>query len=200
MSRLFVRDPFDIAPLARRYTAASWVLLAMGMLAAGVSLWQLTVNAMAFTKAGNAYQASTQALKDSGDRQRQDRLRQSGQASLASVDSHDQRQDWSDTAWAGVFEALEIAALNVRGGVSITTLVPSKVEVGSLQIEITALAVNPDIMLKYLAVLKRDARFRQVEIAAQQSDEKQGGEVVRFQFNLRWDSGFTASIPLLNKR
>jgi hypothetical protein len=200
MSRLFIRDPFDIAPLARRYTAASWVVLAMGLLAAGAGLWHLTSSALVFTKADDAYRASALALRDSADRQRKDRLRQSGQATLASVYSHYQRQDQADTAWAGMFDALEIAALNVRGGVSIITLVPSKVQVGSLEMEITALAVNPDIMLKYLAVLQRDARVRQVEIAAQQSDDKQGGEVVRFQFNIRWDAGFTVSTSSVSKR
>jgi hypothetical protein len=90
-------------------------------------------------------------------------------------------------SWEGLFEAIEIAANRVRGGVSLVAMVPSTVKTSMGQVRISALAANSGVMLFYIDELKKDPRITRVELSQQQPEDKLATNVVRFQLDVMWD-------------
>lgn len=193
MKSLFFGDPFDIAPQARRPTQASWVVLAGGLLFAGLCAWPLTKSLQAMKQIETAQRSASAELKNQAEGQRAARLRQNDPAVLERVRAQQKLQQILRMSWSGLLDALEIAAYQVDGGVSILALVPSKTQGNAAQVGITALAANPAIMLKYIGSLQQERHVRQVELTAQQPEDKVGPQVIRFQLAVLWEPGATVA-------
>lgn len=186
MKGLFSRDSFDIAPQARRPTRASWVALAAGLLFASLCTWPLVMSVQALRQTAAAQNRASAATRTMEEGQRA-AMRQNGPAAAERSRAQKKLQQTLRMSWSGLLEALETATHQVQGGVSILTLVPTKVQDEAAQVSITAMAANPAIMLKYIGSLQKDIRVRQVEISTQQPDDKVGPEVIRFQLSVLWD-------------
>lgn len=96
-------------------------------------------------------------------------------------------KEMAGLSWEGLFEAIEIAANRVRGGVSLVSMVPSTVKASTGQVHIAALAANSGVMLFYIDELKKDPRITRVELSQQQPEDKPATGVVRFQLEVTWD-------------
>lgn len=192
MKSLFMRDPFDIAPQARRPTQASWLALAAGLLFAGLCAWPLTKSLQDMKQIEAAQRSASAELKKQAEGRRAARLRQNDPAVLERVRAQQKLLQTLRMSWGGLLDALEIAAYQVDGGVSILALVPSKTQDDAAQVGITALAANPAIMLKYIGLLQKERHVRQIELTTQQPEDKVGLEVIRFQLAVVWDPRATA--------
>jgi hypothetical protein len=183
---MFVLDPFDIAPQARRYTPAAWILLAVSVIfamataTALVRTWkQAAVAADAASNARQALRAQTlseAALADEAARKPSEGVR----ARL-------ELQRVLNVSWSGLFEMLEGATKAVEGRVTITALAPVRLRPEGAEVGITALAATTDAMLQYLQTLQADMRVRQVQLVAQQTTSLGGAPVIRFQATLLLD-------------
>ena len=195
MRKLFIRDAFDIAPHAQKLTKASWLVFGLGLMFAAMCLWILinNVNAMRETNATLTDLMASNKVKTDGFETANHR--QNNPSQLERERDKQQVQRFLRMSWTGLFDVLEIAAQGVRGGVTILTLVPSRTQPDVASVNIVALAANPDIMLRYIALLQKDFRIRQVEIATQQPDDKAGPEVVRFQLSVAFDPLASAASP-----
>jgi hypothetical protein len=187
MKNMFVRDPFDIAPKAPRQTQASWVTLAAGLLFVALCAWPLVRSMQAMKQAEAASQGARAALNARADSQRTARQRQNDPAFLEQVKAQQKLQQILRMSWSGLFDALESAAQEVRGGAVILSLVPVKTQADAAQVGITALAVSPQIMIDYIGALQKNPHVRQVELTMQQPTVKAGAHVVRFQASVLWD-------------
>jgi len=164
-----------------------WILLAASTVicaASAYTLW-LTSHQWREVNARTQAQRAEQQLRDAELRKQQLERRSAG--SLDRERDLRRIKEMAGLSWEGLFEAIEIAANRVRGGVSLVSMVPSTVKASSGQVHIAALAANPGVMLFYIDELKKDHRITRVELSQQQPEEKPATGVVRFQLEVRWD-------------
>lgn len=188
MKRLRFRNgPFDIAPQARRYTAVAWRVFGLGVIFLLASTWFLVRSLQDLQKA-EAAQANVrnerQALAMA---QRTAQARLSDPVVMEKVKAQQRLQEMIRMSWFGLFDALEAAAQEVRGGVSILSLVPSQAQAEATQVRLTAVAANAPIMLDYLRVLRKDPRILSAELTSQQPDDNVGPGVIRMQLTVVWN-------------
>ncbi len=182
-----VSKAFDIAPLAPRHTTAAWVCLAGGLLFAGACMVPLGVSWKALHSAREAAGQARVAL------QRKSAVERAMAAEMASPAAMQRAKAWAQQmglariSWSGLFEALEIAASEVKGGVSILSLTPTKLQPAEAELAITALAADASIMLTYIETLRKIHPAQRVNLTIQQPEEKVGPNVVRFQLSVAWD-------------
>lgn len=188
MNRLrFKHAPFDIAPRAPRYTATAWRTLVAGVLVLLVCAWPL---ARSLQKLQRAQEALTQVRAE---RQVQANTQRTAQARLGDpmmvekIKAQQRLQQMVRMSWFGLFDALEAAAQEVRGGVSILSLVPSQTQADATQVRLTAVAANVPLMLEYIRVLRKDPRILAAELSSQQADDNVGPGVIRMQLNVLWN-------------
>lgn len=187
MSTKPLPSAFNIAPHAPKFRLRTWVALAVA-------------SGLAFTLAcGAVYVAKTnEGLQDQIDKQqrlnrrkaaqeRRDMSAEADPAKREQLQAATQLQRMSQVSWDGLFDALEVATKAVSGGVSISSLVPAKIEPDNATVNVTAWAANAPIMLAYVRNLAQDPRLRRIDILMQQPDEKVGPQVVRFQLALLWN-------------
>lgn len=198
MRRLRFRDrPFDIAPRARRYTALAWRIFGLGLLFLLACMW-LLVRSLQDLHGAQAAQTSMRAERRAlADAQHMAQARLSDPVVMERVKTQQRLQQMIRMSWFGLFDALEAAAQEVRGGVSILSLVPSQAQTETTQVRLTAVAANAPIMLAYLRVLRKDPRILSAELGSQQPDDNVGPGVIRMQLTVVWNPRtFTQAPPL----
>lgn len=194
MSELFHRDPLDLAPHAPRYRPAAWGVLVLGLLVAAAGAWPLFNSMQAWQQARDAQRGAQVSQRAQAEARRKALLRPSDAVALERARAQLKLQQSMQRSWAGLLDALEAAAHQVRGGVSIAALVPAASQAGGSQVNLTALAANARVMLKYIEVLQHDPRVSVAELTQQQPDERTGPEVIRFQMHLVWEPGVSVGV------
>jgi hypothetical protein len=183
----FIREPFDIAPKAPRYTPAAWKALGAGLAFLALCSWPLATSLQALQRANNAQSLARQMLGSQAEALRSVRQRLSDPAMVEKIKAQQRLQQMVRMSWFGLFDALESAAQGVRGGVSILSLIPSQAQADATQVRLTALAANAPIMLEYIRVLRKDPRILQADLTSQQTDGNVGPGVIRLQMTVLWN-------------
>lgn len=183
----FRHGPFDIAPRAQRYTALAWRVFGLGILFLLACTW-LLFRSLQDLHGAQAAQTSMRAERRAlADAQHMAQARLSDPVVMEKVKTHQRLQQMIRMSWFGLFDALEAAAQEVRGGVSILSLVPSQAQAEATQVRLTAVAANAPIMLDYLRVLRKDPRILSAELGSQQPDDNIGPGVIRMQLTVVWN-------------
>ncbi len=198
MKRFHFRNaPFDIAPGAQRYTPAAWRVFGIGalflLICSGLLGYTLQKLQSARTAQTNV-RAEQQALAGA---QRAALASQSDPRTVEKVKAQQRLQQMIRMSWFGLFDALETAARDVRGGVSLLSLVPSQGQADATQVSLTAVATNTPVMLEYLRLLRKDPRILSAELHSQQPDVNVGPGVIRIQFTVLWNPQALLQAPLL---
>lgn len=181
---MFLQDPFDIAPHARRHAPSAWLLFAVGMAFAAAC-------AVLFARSwGEARQAQVDLVAARGALKAQARA----QSKLAEqrepgdvVRARLELQQVLNLSWSGLFDILEGATKAVEARVTVAALAPVVLRPRGAEIGITGLAATPDAMLLYLQTLQADRRIRQVQLVSQQTASAGAASVIRFQATLLLD-------------
>lgn len=195
MKPRFRHSPFDIAPRAQRYTRAAWGVLGAGllfMLACASLLMYARQDLRNAQVAQTDAQAERQAFAAT-QRLAQARLRDP--IVMERTKAQQQLQQLIRMSWFGLLDALEIAAKDVRGGVSLLSLVPSQAQAEATQVRLSAVAVSAPVMLEYLRILRKDPRILSAELNSQQPDENVGPGVIRMQLTVLWNPQAVALAP-----
>lgn len=183
----FRHTPFDIAPKAQRYTRTAWRVFGAGLIFLLVCAGWL-VYTLQDLRSAQAAQTDTQAERQAlAHAQRLAQARLNDPVVLEKVKAQQALQQMIRMSWFGLFDALEAAAREVRGGVSLLSLVPSQAQVEATQVRLTAVAASAPVMLEYLRVLRKDPRILSAELNSQQPDENVGPGVVRMQLTVLWN-------------
>lgn len=194
----FRPEDFNIAPQSRQPVPLAWLLLAGGAVALGLSAFALNQSLDIMHEA----QFRAEKLRIFTQRQAQAlqraKLEEGSAANQERAKARTQILSATQMSWNGIFNALELAAQAVHGGVSITTLVPTSVQSSSAQINLTALAANTPVMWAYIEALQDDPRISQVELTTNQPDMKTAPSVLRFQVSLTWSPKLDSEKPDLS--
>jgi hypothetical protein len=183
----FRHSPFDIAPGARRYTRTAWRVFAAGLLFLLACVW-LLLHAKQELRNAQAAQTDVQAERQAfAAAQRLEQTRLNDPAVMAKTKAQQSLQQMIRMSWFGLFDALETAARDVRGGVSLLSLVPSQAQTEATQVRLTAVAASAPVMLEYLRILRKDPRILSAELNSQQPDENVGPGVIRMQLTVLWN-------------
>jgi len=191
---MFVQDPFDIAPRARRFTAAAWAALAVSVLMFGAAAALLARGwmdaAVASTKMTDV-RSELQALTQRKAMQAAEASRKPSEETRARLEL----QRILNVSWTGLFEVLESATKAVDGRVVIAALAPTRLRPDGAELSLTALASDTDQMLQYLQAVQSDRRVKQLQFVSQEKAAVNGSPVIRFQATLLLDrpSGSLAS-------
>lgn len=189
---MFLHDPFDIAPRARRHPPAAWCLFAVGVACALVSATLLARGLVAASTAQDEIAAARAALKS----QVRTEARVAAQREPADlVRARLELQQVLNLSWSGLFDLLEGATKAVDARVTIAALAPVRLRPQGVEIGITGLAASPDAMLQYLQTLQADRRISQVQLASQQPATVSGASVIRFQASLLLDRSASDASP-----
>lgn len=188
MKRFHFRNaPFDIAPRAQRYTATAWRIFGIGLLFLVACAGLLAYTLQELQSARTAQTSARTEHQVLADAQRAAQARQNDPLVLEKVKAQHRLQQMIRMSWFGLFDALETAARDVRGGVSLLSLVPSPAQTDATQVRLTAVAANTPVMLKYLRLLRKDPRILSAELNSQQPDENVGPGVIRMQLTVLWN-------------
>jgi hypothetical protein len=190
---MFARDPFDIAPSASRYTTISWMALATGLAFALVGATLLQQSLDAVSVATEARQKSEQMSRALAAREAAARAQQSNPRSLDRMREQQRLQQILRASWSGLFDALEVAAQQVQGHVTVLGLAPVKTQTQAVEIGLTALAVSNETMLDYVRALGDNPHVREVRLLSQQPTLSGTASLVRFQLSVLWDARSAAS-------
>lgn len=171
------------------------VLLASGVAAAATGQFVWNTYALLDT-AQRQHEEDQKRLNRQKTLQRQLQLQEANPAVLARRKAVQSLYDRQHLSWEGLFDCLETAVDKVDGGVSLQTVVPT---VGSdtMEVRITALALNETFMLAWMAALRSDRRVRSMEPTTQQVDEKSAiPGAVQFQAVMTLDPAVEVVHPL----
>lgn len=184
---MFVRDPFDIAPNASRYTRASWLTLVLGlafMLFCGVLLER---GFQAMKQAEEATRKQHELVHAQAESKAAARRTQADPAALERARAQQKLQHILRMSWSGLFDALESAGRKVDGGAVILALAPARTQADAAEVGLTALAISTHVMLEYIRALEGNPHVREVQLVMQQPARNAGTQVVRFQLSVLWD-------------
>jgi hypothetical protein len=194
----FKRSPLDIAPGAKRYTASAWRIFGAGLVALLLGLLAMAQSVLEAHRL-HEEERQRQSHREAEHEIRTAAMAQRKDADLASsslqIKAHQLLQHRSHMSWFGLFDALETAAHEVRGGVSLLSLTPSAGSSDSAQVRLSAVAVNAQVMLKYLKALRKDPRILSVELHSQQLDDQIAAGALRMQLSVRWYLTAVDSLP-----
>jgi hypothetical protein len=183
----FRHSPFDIAPGAQRYTRTAWRVFGAGLLFLLACIW-LLLHARQELRNAQAAQTDVQAERQAlVTAQRLEQTRLNDPVVMAKTKAQQSLQQMIRMSWFGLFDALETAARDVRGGVSLLSLVPSQAHTEATQVRLTAVAASAPVMLEYLRILRKDPRILSAELNSQQPDENVGPGVIRMQLTVLWN-------------
>lgn len=193
MKPRFRHSPFDIAPRAQRYTRVAWGVLGAGLLFM-LACASLLMHARQDLRNAQAAQTDAQAERRAfAATQRLAQARLNDPIVLEKTKAQQQLQQMIRMSWFGLLDALETAARDVRGGVSLLSLVPSQAHVEATQVRLTAVAASAPVMIEYLRILRKDPRILSAELNSQQPDENVGPDVIRMQLTVLWNPQAVAS-------
>lgn len=183
----FKHTPFDVAPQAPRYTATAWRTFGIGVLVLLVCAWPLARSLQELQRAQVAQTLVHAERQAQANAQGTAQARLSDPMMVEKIKAQQRLQQMVRMSWFGLFDALETAAQEVRGGVSILSLVPSQGQADATQVRLTAVAANAPLMLEYMRVLRKDPRILAAELKSQQADDNVGPGVIRLQLNVLWN-------------
>lgn len=184
----FKRSALDIAPKARRYTPGAWRFLAVCAFFFALCAVPLVINWQRLQQAMRDRDAVQAELLAQSAASRSAAARQADPAMVQRVKAQERLQQMMRMSWFGLFDALETAAHEVRGGVSLLSLTPAATQGDATQVRLTALAASAPLMLQYVRVLRRDPRIVAVEMTSHQPDDQAGPGVLRMQLLVVWDA------------
>lgn len=183
---MFLADPFDIAPGARRHPPAAWVALAIGLLFAAACAVPFVTTLQSISRA-EQYRAGTRdLLKARADAEAAARLARSEPLALARIKAQQALQDHLRMSWTGLFDALELASGEAKGEATVLTLAPIATRGDAAEISITAMATSVPVMLAYVRSLQASEHVREVQLSSQQPATMGGAATVKFQLTLLW--------------
>lgn len=189
MSDRFKRRTFDIAPHAQRYSGTAWATLAFGVMFVICCFALFLQSLLAKQQLDKLQDQAKHAIETRARGDREFAAQQATPAALLKIKAQRQLESSARFSWSGLFEALEIAAIEVRGGVSILGLTPSATQTaGSAEVNVSGLAASSSLMLRYIDVLRTIQPVLSAELVSQQSEERVGTGVVRFSLILSWNS------------
>lgn len=188
MSRTRFRAPsFDIAPQAPRYTAAAWKTLGAGVLFLLVCSWPLVYSFQELKRLEHTQDQTMAQRRLQAETERAELARMQDPVTVEKVKAQQRIQQMVRMSWFGLFDALESAAQEVHGGVSLLSLTPTQAQTGQTQVRLTAVAANASLVVEYLRALRRDPRIVAAELSSQQADDNLGPGVIRVQLNVLWN-------------
>jgi hypothetical protein len=199
---MFVPDPFDVAPGSQRHTRAGWLALAGGLLFAAICAVPLVTGLQSLFQADQARIDARNTLRKTADAEAAARLAQSNPVAVERIRAQQALQNQLRTSWTSLFDALEVASGDVKGGATALSLAPIATRADAAEIAITAMATSVPVMLTYVRSLQASEHIREVRLATQQPAVSGGVATVRFQLSLLWvpgagASGAAASVPPL---
>lgn len=177
----------NVAPGAPKYSGLSWVMLWAGLSSVVVAAWLMNERASALVVA-ESERATLQRMRLAQEAtQRQAAAQATSPAAIARTKARQDLEHAAQSPWFVLFDALEYAAREARGTVSLVSLVPS-IGTGAIrEARITAIAASPQAMLLYVETLRRDSRLVLAELSGHQADPPAGADAVRAQVTIRWD-------------
>lgn len=184
----FKRSALDIAPKAQRYTPGAWRFLAVCAFFFALCTVPLVFNWQRLQHVISGRNAMQEELLAQTVASRSAAARQAEPATVQRVKAQERLQQMIRMSWFGLFDALETAAQDVRGGVSLLSLTPAATQGDSTQVRLTAIAASAPLMLQYIRGLRRDPRIVSVEITSHQPDDQAGPGVLRTQLVVVWDA------------
>lgn len=177
----------NLAQRRSQWPPVVWLVLVVSALICGASSYLLW-NASQSWRDINARMQEQQQTKARRDAElRKIRLERRLPANIERERDLRHIKELAGLSWEGLFEAVEIVANRVRGGVSLVSMVPSATKLSEGQVHMTALAASSAVMLFYIDELKKDPRIVRVELSQQQPEDKSLAGVVRFQMDVTWD-------------
>ena len=184
---------FDVAPLAPRHSRAAWWVLVAGVLFALGCIWPLSLSWQSLHLAQVEQAQADASVRQQNESRRGALSQQNEPAVRERAKAQLQLERTMRMSWAGLFEALELAALKARGGVSVLSLVPTKTQDAAAWVKLVGVAASTPSMLAYLDALNTSPSVEQVELTSQQPEDKEGAEAIRFQLSILWNP----SVPVL---
>jgi hypothetical protein len=178
----------NIAPAAPRYSLLSWGVLAAGLVAVSCA-GLLTLSRATTLDAAKGDEAIRKRAQEAhADAQRRAAALATGPAALAHAKARLELEQSAQVPWFTLFDALEHAARETQGAVSLQSLIPAGEAEALREVKLTAVATSPQAMLSYVAALRRDARLASAELVGHQVEPTVGGEGVRLLVVVRWSS------------
>lgn len=183
---MFLPDPFDIAPGAPRHAPAAWLVLTFGLAFAAACAVPFVAKLQAISQAEQSRTDARSLQKIRADAEAAARHAQADPAALARIKSQQALQNQLRMSWTSLFDALELATGEAKGGATVLSLAPIGTRADSAEIAITAMATSVPVMLAYVRSLQANEHIRQVQLTSQQPATNGGAATVRFQLTLQW--------------
>lgn len=178
----------NVAPLGRRPGAGAWLLLALGLGAAAVGAAHLMSAVQAYRHADDGLTRLEVAHRDRSTASRKENIRPSTPGEIQLANSTNTVNKMLNLNWPPLLDSLEVAAVEVRGGVVVTSLEPSGSQGESSKASLRLVAVSVPIMLRYVEALKALYPIRVVELLGHGPADKITAEAVHFQLSIAWQS------------
>lgn len=186
---MFIPDPFDLAPGARRHPRAAWIVLAAGVAFAALCALPLVRTLESRSRAEEDLTLAVKTSRMRTDAEVAARLAQTEPVALERIKAQQALQNQLRMSWTSLFDALEAASGEAKGGATVLSLAPVASRSGAAEIAITAMATSVPVMLTYVRSLQSSAHIREVQLSAQQPASSGGEAMVRFQLSLLWMPG-----------
>lgn len=183
---MFQVDPFDLAPGARRHPPAAWLALALGVAFAAGSAFPLMTSLQSMAQAEHARIDARNTLRKKADAEATARLAQADPVALARIKAQQAMQNQLRMSWTSLFDALELASGETKGGATVLSLAPVGTRADAAEIAITAMATSVPAMLTYVKALQTSEHIREVRLSTQQPATSGAVATVRFQLTLLW--------------
>jgi hypothetical protein len=183
---LFTSDPLELAPQAARYSLTSWRVLGFGLALLMTSVWVLNESLTDLRSAEKRQRALLSAQRKTVDTDPNAGVQT---AQLLARSAREKAFEGQLRAeWLGILDVFETGASAIHGGVTLLSLSPSSVHWNDARFTVTAVAINPEIMLQYVEILRNARNMRDVQIQSHRPEEAVGPEAIRFQLQSSWKS------------
>lgn len=181
MTQTIHTDAFNVSTRGKRPAGLVWVVFAFCAVAVVVSSYGL------ITSLRHSAILQTQVQDLSTEQARLDMIAVKQKAALRSAPAkalakaEQDLQSLSGVNWDAVLDALEMAAADVHGGVTILSLGTTRAQMENVELNVTALANSSQSMLAYVQHLNEEAIAVNVDITHQQPDSQVAAQGYKFQ-------------------